>query len=201
MDSLIWKVRGRGAQIDLDETFKSIVLNNLDKDLQVYIACDSQQFGKVTRFDVVVVVKLGNNGCRILSASTKMPRIGRIIPKGDKFGKADIALLRLRILQEAGFIVHTANIIKPILVEIENNLFEQTKRVREFKLSTQVDVNTNAKWMSNKILNEVIGYIRSFGYEVSAKPCAIMASAVADHFVKGKAERELVGFSGCGSTR
>lgn len=180
-----WKIGGKGETIDLaSEVYKTLMAHIEDKDLKVYVASDSQQRGLYTKMVGIVVIRMGNRGCRVFVATENMPRIGRIIPRGERFGKEDFALLRQRLLEEAYTIIQIAKYVEPILVEAENDFFDKTGKMREVLFQTAVDINTEEKWASNKFLKEILGYIKAFGYEALVKPEAMMASNAADFFAK-----------------
>lgn len=184
MNDWKWQIGGTGKKISLYEEVYKTLYKNIDKDLKVYVASDSQNYSTHTNMTAIVVIRLGNNGCRIFVASKKMPRIGRIIPRGESFGKEDYASLRRRLLEEAHVIVQTALLVEPICAQVENDYFEATGRIRNIQFETEADVNDSDRWASNKFLHEVVGYIKAFGFTVNHKPNSTMASNAADHYVK-----------------
>jgi len=178
-----WKT-AKGEKISLQPEIYKTLMSNIDKELTVYIATDSQQKGLYTKFATLVVVRLGNNGCRVFVNVNKVPRIGRIIPRGEKFGPKDFSLLRQRLLKESELTIETARIVEIVLYLVEDDYFTSTGRIRKLNLRVEADVNTNPKYNSNKFLKEIVGYIKGCGFEVFTKPNSLMASNAADKFAK-----------------
>jgi len=178
-------VQGYNKRVDeINKSLYDTLFKNMDKEMEVIVACDSQQYPYHTKMTSIVVVRYFSKGCTFFVKSEKIPRIGRIIPKGEKFGPQDMAFLRLRLLEEASNIIETARFVEPIVRMVEEDHFEKTGRIQMIGFHTEADVHTDAKEVSNAFLKEIVGYIRGCGFEVRAKPDAMMASNAADKFAK-----------------
>jgi predicted RNase H-related nuclease YkuK (DUF458 family) len=119
---------------------------------KIYIGTDSQNKDNNTIFVTAIVIHVNsNNGGHVLYTKDKLPRIK------DKFQ---------RLWDEVQRSVDIANYLKlECGIDIE---------------SIDLDLNSNAKWDSSKILKPAVGYVESLGYKVRYKPGATYATRIAD---------------------
>ncbi len=160
--------------------------DNSEKELEVYIATDSQQEGKKTQFGTVVVIKMGNKGCRVFVSREKMYRIGKPIDKRSGFDSEDYAALRRRLMTEATFVIDTANKILPVVEQFELDHLMETGEEKSVYFMTEIDANTdgNPKHISNRYAKEMLGYVKAAGFPCQCKPNSVMASNAADIYAK-----------------
>lgn len=119
---------------------------------KIYVGTDSQNKDDYTIFVTAIVVHINSNsGGHVLYTKDKLPRIK------DKFQ---------RLWDEVQRSVDVANYLR----------FECGLEIE----SIDLDLNSNIKWDSNKILKSAVGYVESLGYTAKFKPNETYATRVAD---------------------
>jgi predicted RNase H-related nuclease YkuK (DUF458 family) len=149
--------------MNIDEVRQFIENESLES--KIYIGCDSVVYkrqGKwvVDYYSVVVIHKNKHNGCKVF---------GRKVTETDYSKDKKKPLYRL--MQE----VYKASELYLELVE----------SIGEREVEVHLDLNPSKKYISNQIVEQAIGYIRSTCNVVPMiKPNAWCASSVADRLLK-----------------
>lgn len=119
---------------------------------KVYVGTDSQNKDDFTIYVTAIVIHWNSDsGGHVLYVKDKVPRIR------DRYTKLWIEVQRS--VEVANFLKNDCNI--PI----------------EY---IDLDLNSNAKWESNKVLGPAVGYIESLGYQARFKPGPAYAVRIAD---------------------
>jgi len=123
---------------------------------EVHIGTDSLQKGKVTQFVSVIAVLNPPKGGRAVYTQKIVPRIKS---------------LRERLMQEVWLSVELGLRLSP---KIKGDL------------TVHIDANANAKFMSSRYLQELVGLVVSQGFRALWKPDSWAATHCADHVVRIK---------------
>ena len=143
---------------DFDDVCADI--ESMSKETSIYVGCDSQEIGRgYTRFVTVVVLHI--DSCRGGKCHFECIKEYRMMP------------LKERLLKEVDRSIQAA------LAIVES--------VGDRNFEVHLDINTDPKHASNKVLDIAKGYVTAQGLTVKVKPDSFAATAIADYFVRHSA--------------
>jgi predicted RNase H-related nuclease YkuK (DUF458 family) len=123
---------------------------------KIYVGTDSQNKDTITHYVTAIVIHFnGNNGGHVIYAEEKVPIIK------DRFTKLWGEVTRS--LDVANFLKDDCGIPVQYI---------------------DLDLNSNVKWDSNKVLTSAVGLIKSSGFEARFKPNDAYAVRIADVLCK-----------------
>lgn len=120
-------------------------------EIKVYVGTDSQNYNHTTVFVSTVVLRYSNNGAHVLYQKEKVPKIS------DRW---------TRLWEELQRSIELAGYLR----------FEGGIQIAQIDL----DLNSDPKYFSNKLLPAAVGYVQSMGYEAKSKPDLLMATWAAN---------------------
>jgi predicted RNase H-related nuclease YkuK (DUF458 family) len=121
----------------------------------VFVGTDSQNFGRKTHYAIVIALYNDKKGAKIIYCKETFPVIRDGIT---------------RLLKEVEFSINIAQSLQA--AGIYN------------KITIDVDLNEDKKYMSNKLLTTALGWAKGLGFDCRAKPNAFSASCCADMILK-----------------
>lgn len=157
-------LRPNGQEVSLEQIAQlgiNYILEEPGAEYEITIGTDSQNFDKTKIVEVIVFRRVGMGG--IFFYSSKYIR--------------RIDNLRLKIYEETQESLQLADSLLQI---IENIPFDLNKYNIHFTI--HCDVGKNGA--TNILVQEIIGWIHSLGYECCIKPNSYAASAIADKYSK-----------------
>ena len=179
MENLVWK-KFNGEKIPDINQYVLNYVKNVDKKTKVIVGCDSDNHSRKTTYAVSVVFynESLRNGAHAVYATHNVPKIKDVVA---------------RLWNEAVFVHDIAESLDNTLrqghyfYKFERNYYDGT--IPEKLVEIHVDLNaekatrngrrfTNNK--SNKIYNDVMGWLCGERYKVMAKPFSFSASSCAD---------------------
>jgi uncharacterized protein len=150
-----WRT-GNGDEVaDVRSHLKTRIKTGLYKSL--IIGCDSQVHRKRVVFVTVIILDTDGSGAQFVYTK-------------DVLKRSEFHSINERLLKETEFSVDIALDILDIVDEFG------------MKIAIHADVNPNERWASNKVINEVVGWITGMGFDCHVKPDAFASSSVADRF-------------------
>lgn len=139
---------------------------------KIVVGCDSQHVGSDLQYAVIIAMFYPmNKGAHLIYRKYK-----KILHKNNislyerLWEEIEVARLTAQTLEEA---IYNSG----YLFDIDYN--EYTNYVQ-----VHIDINNDAKYKSNVLLNSAFGYLTGLGFEVSCKPESWVASCAADVHVK-----------------
>ncbi len=148
---------GKFSQLEVVEEIISFMEADQKRSYQIVIGTDSSLLAdRSADFVTAVVVHRIGNG-------------GRYFWRRETFKK--IPILRDRILKE---VLISIDLAKEILIDLKN------LKAPDFNFEIHVDIGTNGP--TSAMIQEVIGIIRAYNFEVKTKPESYAASKVADRY-------------------
>lgn len=120
-------------------------------DIIVYVGTDSQNYNHTTVFVSTVVLRYSNNGAHVLYQKEKIQKIT------DRW---------TRLWEELQRSIELAGYLR----------FEGGIKIAQIDL----DLNSDPKYFSNKLLPAAVGYVQSMGYKAKSKPDLLMATWAAN---------------------
>ena len=178
MRDLVWK-KYDGTRIPNINKYVLNYVKNVDKNAKVIVGCDSQPQSRKTSFAVTVLFynEFKRDGAHVVYATYKIPRIKDVISKLWKEAVAvhDVAesldnTLRGKYyykLDKNYYDNSTPN--KLVEIHVDLNVSKSTRNGR--RMSNNI---------SNKIYNDVMGWLCGERYKVMGKPFAFGSSSTAD---------------------
>lgn len=178
MENLQWKKYNGEIIHDIKEYVLNYV-KNVDRDAKIVVGCDSDNHNKKTNYAITIVFyneKL-RNGAHVVYATYKVPKIKDVITK---------------LWNEAVFVHKVAESLDTTLrghyhYKFDRNYYDDS--MPEKLVEIHVDLNANKSTRngarmsnnkSNKIYNEVMGWLCGERYKVMGKPYSYSASCAAD---------------------
>lgn len=160
--------RPNGEKVTLVE-IASVVANyiaaNPHAKYDITVGTDSQSYDKTKIAEVIAVHRVGAGGiffCRIDYVSR-------------------ISNLRQKIQEETQ---RSLSIADGLLDQIEINLMELDLSLDEMDVHFQIHCDVGYNGSTKVLIQEIVGWVQSMGYECCIKPASYAASAVADKFSK-----------------
>ena len=178
MKNLVWKKYNGERISDINEYVLNYI-KNVDRNAKVIVGCDSQPHARKTHYALTIVFynETLRNGAHVVYSIYRMPRIKDVITK---------------LWNEALFVHSIAESLDASLrghyyYKFERNYYDNS--VPDKLVEIHVDLNpkrstrngahvSNNK--SNRIYNDVMGWLCGERYKVMAKPYSYSASNVSD---------------------
>lgn len=148
----VFKTMSNHQVVDLIPYLKGKIAEN--KDVDLYIGCDSQNDGGKTKYACVIVLHYPRNGGHVLFMKHDVERIK------DKFSK----------------------LWKEVEISVEVALYLEKHGIHAKYVD--IDLNPDPKFGSNSVLRSAAGFVESNGFVPRAKPYALAASYAADKLCK-----------------
>lgn len=143
---------------DLGKYLRDYLKNN--KNVKIYVGCDSEQYKKYTRYATVVVMYHKNNGAHFIFKDERVERVKDMYTK---------------LFNEVEKVFAVGEYLE---VELEGHYprLEPLKKL----VDLDIDLNPDPKWKSNMVHAAGLGYLTAAGYRTRCKPFAWAASCAAD---------------------
>lgn len=127
------------------------------------VGTDSQNFDKTRMVTVIALHNVGHGGIFFYDAEYifRIPQVNR------------------KIMEETSRSLNTAQLLISELESFLEDGFDYTNYV---KLEIHVDAGNNGA--SKQVIPEIIGWVKSCGFEVSVKPDSYAASSIANKYSK-----------------
>lgn len=143
---------------DIDNQYVNIIQHTLEQlqkwpDLRMYIATDSQDNGLHSRFATCIVYRYGTRGAHYIFYKEEVPRI---------------PVMYNRLFDEAVRTIATADILREEIPALQITALE-------------FDYNQIPRYKSNALVQNIGGWAKGLGYNVSFKGGGMIASKAADH--------------------
>lgn len=126
-----------------------------NKDVEILIGCDSQNFNDRTIYAVVIALHKPGRGAHVLYRRWKSNRE---------------PTRSIRLLNEVWYAIEAAEAIK-------------TAGLPKVKY-IDIDINPDPKYKSNEVFRQSVGMVEGMGYECRYKSLGPIATYAADHLVK-----------------
>ncbi len=150
---------GNGQQIDKEEVLKSVYEHSKKKG-KVYIGSDSFLWKKYCIMSSVICLH-GENGEN---------NGGKYYFTRSNYQRTQFPNLSIRIMQEVSESITLA--------------LEITQMVPDAKVEVHLDINSDKKAATNKLVDNLTGYVKATGLDYKIKPDAWAASSIADKHSK-----------------
>lgn len=150
---------GSGQPVEKHEILKSVI-DHANKNGKVYIGSDSYLWKKYCIMSSVIC----------LHGNTSEGGVGKYFFTRSNYQRNDFPNLNLRMMQEASESIALA--------------LEITDKVPDAKVEVHLDINPDKKAATNKLVDNLTGYVRASGLDCKIKPEAWAASAIADKHSK-----------------
>lgn len=131
-----------------------------DKDVEVMVGTDSHNRARHTVYSTAIVLRFHRNGAQVLYRRERAPKVTDLWTR--LWGEVERSLVVARSLTELGAI--------PV------------QRI-------DMDLNSDARFASNKLHTAAVGYVRSHGYEPRTKPDLLIATWAANILCQGSARK------------
>ena len=141
------------------------ILADKDAMFEINIGTDSQTYAEVKMVEVIAVHKVGRGGIYFYKKD--------FIPRFHG--------LREKIIDETSRSINLANMFYEALELI---FMEQDKTLEDFHLHNQIHCDIGPIGATNALIPEIVGWVRSAGYECCIKPDSYAASGVANRISK-----------------
>lgn len=142
------------TDIDIADYVRAYVDSVGTGNVKLYIGCDSQNKGDNTIYATTVVLHIGTTGCHVLYKRETFPRIFDFWAR--LWGEVERSVEVALHLQENGIVVDNIDL----------------------------DLNSDPKTRSNKLVQAAQGYVESLGIKARIKPNLLPAICAADNIVK-----------------
>lgn len=129
-----------------------------DKEVEVMVGTDSHNRSRHTVYSTAIVLRFHRNGAQVLYRRERAPKVTDLWTR--LWGEVERSLVVARSLTELGAI--------PV------------RRI-------DMDLNSDARFASNKLHTAAVGYVRSHGYEPRTKPDLLIATWAANILCHGGA--------------
>ena len=139
------------------------VSKNPNGDYQVIIGTDSQNFDKTKIVLVIAVLQVSKGGIFFYDIS-KVDRISNI---------------KQKLYKETQMSLDCAT---ELMTEFENYFDETGFDYTKLGFSIHVDAGMNGP--TKEVIPEIVGWVKSMGYDVHVKPESFVASTIADKYSK-----------------
>ena len=182
MENLKWR-KLNGEKISNIEDYVLNYVKNVDKNAKIIVGCDSDNHDRKTNYAVTVVFynEFTRKGAHAVYARYNVPKIKDIITK---------------LWNEAVLVHKIAESLDTILrgnytYKFEKNYYDGS--IPERLVEIHVDLNSNRTTRngarltnnkSNKIYNDVMGWLCGEKYKVMGKPYGYASSSVCDRLCK-----------------
>jgi predicted RNase H-related nuclease YkuK (DUF458 family) len=151
---MIFKRLSDDNKIEIAQYLKNYIQEHKFNNLRIYIGCDSHNKGEYTTYVTTAVVHIGDTGCHVLCDREKVTRIND---------------LWTRLWNEVEKSVALANYLRENGINIHN---------------IDLDLNSDEKHASNKLVAAAKGYVSSMGIKARIKPEILPAVSAADNLSK-----------------
>ena len=142
-----------GEVVELIDYVKEYM--ELNKDVEILIGCDSQNFSDKTIYAIVVALYHKGKGAHVLYNKWKTQRE---------------QTRSVRLLNEVWYAVEVAEAMK------ESGI-PKVKWI-------DIDIDPDPRFKSNEVFRQAVGLVEGMGYEVRYKSLGPIATYAADHLVK-----------------
>ena len=143
-----------GSKIDLAPYLKEYIQENKFNRIRIYIGCDSHNRGEWTTYVTTAVVHIGETGCHVLYNKEKIKRNNDFWSR--LWGEVERSVELALYLRENGINIHNIDL----------------------------DLNSDEKHASNKLVSAAKGYVNSLGIKARIKPELLPAVHAADNLSK-----------------
>lgn len=143
-----------GSKIDLAPYLKEYIQENKFNRIRIYIGCDSHNRGEWTTYVTTTVVHIGETGCHVLYNKEKIKRNNDFWSR--LWGEVERSVELALYLRENGINIHNIDL----------------------------DLNSDEKHASNKLVSAAKGYVNSLGIKARIKPELLPAVHAADNLSK-----------------
>ena len=140
-------------QFELSEYVLSILEQNKDLDVKIYLGCDSQNKAIKTVYAVTIVFHIADTGCHVI------------------YKKEEIPIVRdmwTRLWKETELSCEVALYLRNHGIEVS---------------TIDLDYNTDPAKKSNKLVSAAVGYVESLGFKARCKPDLLPGAYAADNIV------------------
>lgn len=164
-----------GEQIeDLRLYLQKLVTDN--PSLHICVGCDSKQMRGSTLYVVAITIHspLYRNGAHVIFARLRVNKerddFSRLWKEAEYLVK--VAEYAHDALQEVGYVRKKLNQTGGSMVECNDGYFKLVE--------LHVDYNEKSRYLSNKVYNAAIPWLKGLGFKTSGKPDAYAATCAAD---------------------
>lgn len=141
-------------KVEIASYIKEYIKSNKNSNLRIYIGCDSHNKGVYTTYVTTVVIHIGEAGCHVLFQREKVNRINDLWTK--LWNEVERSVALAMYLRENGINIHNIDL----------------------------DLNSDEKHASNKLVSAATGYVQSMGIKPRIKPDLLPAVNAADNLSK-----------------
>jgi len=179
MENLVWK-KFSGENISSINEYVVNYIKNVDRNAKIIVGCDSDNHARKTNYAITVVFyneKL-RNGAHVVYATYRVPKIKDVITK---------------LWNEAVFVHSVAESLDNTLRDIhyyykfDKNYYDGSMPDKLVEIHVDLNATKNTRNgarftnnKSNKIYNDVMGWLCGERYKVMAKPYSYVSSNCAD---------------------
>lgn len=130
-------------------------IKNLSRNSSIYIGCDSKLSGSFTLFSLVIILHLESSKGGMCFAEK--------MREGRRMGVNE------RLMKEVEHAVLCATKVQHV--------------VDDRKFEVHLDINSNPNYLSYRVLNAAVGYVKGQGLSCRIKPEAFAATTAADYLL------------------
>lgn len=179
MENLVWK-KFNGERIpDINEYVLNYV-KNVDRNAKVIVGCDSDNHSRKTNYAITIVFynEVKRDGAHVVFASIRVPKIKDVITK---------------LWNEAVYVHSIAESLDETLrngkyyYKFDKNYYDGSTPTKLVEIHVDLNATKNTRNgarftnnKSNKIYNDVMGWLCGERYKVMGKPYSYSASSCAD---------------------
>lgn len=178
MRELVWKKFDGSIIPDINKYVLNYV-KNVDKNVKIIVGCDSQPQSSKTSFAITVLFynEFKRDGAHVVHATYKIPRIKDVI---SKLWKEAVAVHEVAESLDNSLRGH-------YFYKFDKNYYDNSVPSRLVEIHVDLNVSRSTRNgrkmsnnISNKIYNDVMGWLCGERYKVMGKPFAFGSSSTAD---------------------
>ena len=149
---------------DIVRIVKNRIIGSLGNEFNIMVGTDSQNFDKTKVVSVIALHEVGHGGIFFYKV-THIHRINNVSQK---------------LLYETQLSLDCAKSLIDAFVELEIETGFEYEKYLNFCIHVDAGINGPSK----QVIPEVVGWIKSCGYDVSIKPESVAASSIANKYSK-----------------
>ena len=161
-------VRPNGERVTLEEVARIVATYMAARPMSSYtvtVGTDSQNYDKTKMVEVIALHRVGSGGIFFY-------RVNYI---------RRIANLRQKIQEETQRSLQVADVL---FADVEAQLAELGVDLNDMDIHFQIHCDVGYHGSTKALIQEIVGWVQSLGYECCIKPNSYAASAVADKYSK-----------------
>ena len=153
---MLFKKINDSSLFELANYTKEYLKLNKDYDVKLYLGTDSQNKSDKTTYATTLVFHIGDTGCHVIYSRESVPKIPTHNYWDRLWGEVERSVKVARYLRENNIEIY----------------------------SIGLDLNSDKRLKSNKLVKAAVGYVEGFGFTAKIKPDMLPAIKAADDLAR-----------------